>query len=714
MANEKVTIHFNSVADDGEKQDILVEGPVKIYKSVDNVEALHLLEVPEDENVFVYVRNVINSNTRQKSAFYLHDCETDDWTEVLLGSHSHTNKEILDQLGNIDVSDLADGNKILTIRAVDADGTDGNYAYKYKLEWTEIPESLPEIPEEMQDAPAYLTVENGKYTWKNEIIPAQTFQYKQVVVETDAPIKQLRVKDLNYDPKYDEILIFDGSNLLTDCEVKVEYDSESGEKYGLVQILSDNENMVFENGEKLTLLVIKSGVAGFLSQLADEYMSKADVVNLLSGKSITLDKYATKEDLKEKANTVHYHSQYAETGHLHDDRYAMYNHVHNQYITRSDVYGAISSVLSNLLDIEDPNITIDNINDTLGESLNLMKNELLTEITAKADLAYVDEEVNILKRDFLNAEHVNITVNNRVYTLKDYIGMLETTIQTMSNNSTDVKFASNIRVQLGENRTLGGYANGDVISNNTTLHEFATKLLTSRIIPELKEPEFELLVDDADNLNEPGEKNKDYNIIAHFTQNDAGDIQSIVLTVKKGDNVNQYQLRNNIPFKITDSLIYDGVSLELSATVTYLQGPSKMDNLGRSDYFVPAGTLTATNQVVGTRKIFAGKYNPTIGYRSAGILDVPEGDSFVMVVKGYQDLHDIVIAIPDDTKLIIDDIFYRNQGCYVLDLFDYKEDILIPGALEYTPVKYKVYTFHTDGVLDQTMYFDVKLKRSDK
>jgi len=712
MSAEKVTLHFNSIEDNSENQDIIINAPIKIYASVDNVQALELLNVPEDEDVVVHVRNVINSDTRQKSAFYMHLAESNTWTEVLLGGHSHNNKELLDQLGDINVEDLADKNKILTIKAVDMDGQPENYAFKYKLEWADYPTQLPEIPEDMLNTPAYLTVENGEYVWKNQLVPAQTFQYKQVIIESNEPVKQFKVKDLNYNKDYDEVLIFDGPNLLTDCQVSVHYESESGEKYALVEITSDNENLIFENGEKLTLLVIKNGVSGFLSQLADEYMKKSDVIDLLSGKSITLHKYATKDDLKTKADAVHHHSQYSLDGHNHDERYAMFNHIHSQYITRSDVYASISSVLANLLDIEDPNITIDNINDTLGQSLVALKDELLNEIATLASIQYVDDQIATLKRDFLDADHINIKIGNRNYVLTDYISMLENSISSVYNKTTDVTVAANIRVQLGEDESIGGFNDGDVISTNSSIHEVISKLVTKRIPPVLFQPTVSLTVDPGTNARmEVGER-LTLKITASFTQNDAGQATRIRLIASKDGNVNTYELRNNSPFDLYE-ILSDISPLTLQVVVDYAQGPSKTDNLGRSDYFIPEGQIGVSKVITGKRKSFIGKYLPNSGYRASTIIDTPIS-KFTMEVQGYEGLHDIIMAFPENQNIAVDSIYYRNQGCDVTDLFTIERNVMIHGANNYTPIEYDVYRLTMPEDLDQKMFFDVSIRRGDQ
>ena len=110
----------------------------------------------------------------------MHSYEDNKWEEVLLGTHSHANKALLDQLGDVNVDSMEyNARKILTITKVDNDGgSHDDYAHSFKLDWKDYPTQLPDLPNDFRDRPVYLTYKDGKYVWEDKIIPAQTFQFK--------------------------------------------------------------------------------------------------------------------------------------------------------------------------------------------------------------------------------------------------------------------------------------------------------------------------------------------------------------------------------------------------------------------------------------------------------------------------------------------------------------------------------------------------------
>lgn len=718
MDENKVTIRFESnITDHNENinEEILFQGPIEIYRTVDNISSLYLLDVPDDRDVIVYVRNVINeydggeSTTRKRSAFFLHSYSDNAWKEVLIGTHSHENKDILDQLGNIDIENLPIGTKkMLSIEQVDADGYENiPYAYQYKLSWEEYPKQLPEIPEKFKNTTVYLTVENGEYVWKEKIIPTQTFQYKQIIVESDTPTKTLRVPDLNYNKDdNDEILIFDNGSLLSDFTIDVTYESDHGTKIALITINSDNPNLIFEKGEKITILVIKNGVKGFVDSLAAEYMTKQDVIKFLSGGSITLANYVTKDQLKQKADVQHTHSQFALDGHNHDNLYASYYHIHNEYMRMSDVYGAIGTVLAELLGQDDPNLTQDDIDALYEAAIGKLREELLAEIDRKATIEYVRAEISDIKNNYLTTS--KISVYGTPYVLSDYLRILEDKISNIEYGTSTINFSSGIKVNVGEGNSVGGFNSGDSITEGTTIHDAFQKLLTKRVEPEIKQPELKLTITPLD-LYEPGDKNSAYSVKPYFIKNDAGDLDKIVLEIEKYREENltspiEITLNNNEDH-IIHLNVYDGGFANIRVIAYYKEGNKKSDNLGKTDYFVPEGSIIAEQKIHVDRRSFVGKYLTSV--RDAKMIETPT-DDFTAEVKGYIDLHDIVFAFPKKDNIFISDIIYRNQGCQVLDLFDVTEEY-VPGANGYEPIKYKVYKYHSFRDLDQTMYFDFRI-----
>ena len=715
---EKVTIQFNSIADNGEGQDILLAGsPFQLFASIDNIEALGQLHgLPVDENVFVFIRNVLpNDSTRKQSAFYMHDYQTNQWQEVLLGTHSHENKEILDQLGNIDAENLPFGeNKILSISRVDEDGAPASYSYK--LEWRDKPKELPSIPENMLDRPVYLSMENGNYVWKDKIIPAQTFQYKQVKVKEDDLSHTLIVKDLLYNPEEDSLLIFDKGQLLFDFKTEPYNDENS---HG---VIIEAVEGTFEPDEIITVLVIKNGVKGFIDTVASEYLTKAEAINILAGKGISLNNYVTKQEFNEKADKQHTHSQFSKLGHNHDDRYAMFFHSHDGiYLKQHEVYAIISDVLSKLL--EDENFEIDEkdfetfIKDSVYQIEVNLKNYILNELDQKVKQTAQDE-INTLLEDF-NTDQIKIKINDNVaeQTLTDYLKDVQKKLNNAESTSSKIKFDTPITVNIGEGNSIGGFNDGDVITKDITLQEFTTKLLTNRVKPVLVNPELSFTIESVyDNIRhtsdyEPGDINVVFKVIPKFIQNDAGKLKELsIKIISYKDGIDEIEKETDF-ISFEDSYqfqhnIYDGKSFEVLLKAKYERGQIYYDNFN-STYIIESGEIL-TNQIIeGQRKSFIGK--TTKNYRQAKAIDTPK-ESFIMEVKGYQDLHDIILAFPKKDDVYIQNIFYKNQGCDVTNLFDEKV-VELSGANDYKPIEYDVYHLYCPGDLDDTLYFDVKIGR---
>lgn len=721
--NEKVTIQFNSIADEGQGQDILISGaPVELFASVDNLESLSQIQgLPIDENVFVYVRNVLNSTSRQQSAFYMHDCKTKIWKEVLLGSHSHENKELLDQLGQIDVENLPNGmTRMLAISKIDLDPDENkDIAYKYKLEWKETPPELPEIPEDMLNTPAYLTVENGNYVWKNQMAPAQTFQYKQVVVSDQDLPNKLRVDNIVFNKDNgDTILLFDNGQFVYDFNIIIESTDEENNTTLYIETTKD----IFEVGETISLLVIKNGVQGFLEIAEKEFLTKAEAVEILSGKGLSLYKYATKNDLKKKADKQHTHSQFSKVGHDHDDRYAMYSHSHDGfYLQYHEVYAVIAGFLSNLME-EDYVVTEEDINRAFSESIQNLNNSLLSLINQKVDTVRFEAEIASLREDF-NTDEITVTVDGVVGTLSDYLKEIQIALEMANSTSSNVSYDTTITVNLGEGESLGGYKNGDIIDVGTTLQEFTTKLLTNRVPPKLIDPQLNLKLEvqcdheHKDENYEPGDKNVCFTAKFEYIQNDAGSLEYLflkILSYNGTDEIVSTQVHN-----VTDLQeytfthdIYDNKSFEVVLEGKYLRGPLQKDNLGKENYFIEENFIKTNKLINGIRRSFIGKFNPLKGIRSAKITETPT-KTFILEVKGYQNLHDIVMAFPAEQKVRVDGILYLNQFADVRSLFEETNNVMIEGANGYPAVPYDVFHYHAEGDLNETLYFRIRIGEDD-
>ena len=719
---EKVTIQFNSIADNGQGQDVLLAGsPFQLFASIDNIDALGQLHgLPVDENVFVYIRNVLpNDSTRKQSAFYMHDYKTNHWQEVLLGTHSHENKEILDQLGNIDVENLPFGeNKILSISRIDEDGSPASYAYK--LEWKDRPKDLPEIPNDMLDRPVYLSVEDGNYVWKDKIIPAQTFQYKQVKVTEDDLSHTLIIKDLLYDPSEDTLLVFDRGQLLFDFKTEPYSDEFT---HG---VIIEAVEGTFEPDEVITVLVLKNGVKGFIDTIASEYLTKAEAVEILGGKGISLNNYVTKDEFNEKADKQHTHTQFSKLGHNHDERYAMFYHSHDGiYLRQHEVYTIIADVLNGLIQKDDGgNIIIDEkafelfIKDSLKEIETGLKNYILQELDQKI-IQSTKDEINSLLEDFNTDQIKVVTAGNTEQTLTDYLKEIQNKLNNAESTSSKIKFDTPITVNIGEGNSIGGFNDGDIITKDITLQEFTTKLLTNRVKPILKNPELNIKIESIyDNIRhtekyEPGDVNVVFRVTPEFIQNDAGllnDITIKIISYKDGTDEIEKET-DEVSFMYDEFYefqhdIYDGKSFDVIITASYNRGQIHYDNL-KNTYVIESGQISKSQTIEGTRKSFIGK--TTKNYRQAKAIETPK-ESFVMEVKGYQDLHDIILAFPTKDDVTIQNIFYKNQGCDVTNLFD-ESTVQISGANNYKPIDYDVYHLYCPGDLDDTLYFEIKIGR---
>lgn len=710
--NQKVTIQFSNIADNADNEDILISSsPLELLATVDKIKDLQYIHnIPEDRNVFVHVRNVLNSTTRVRSAFYMHDYQTKMWKEVLLGSHSHENKEILDQLGNIDAENLPYGkDKILSIKRVDKDGINTEeVAYRYELQWQDAPKDLPEIPENMQDRPVYLSVENGEYVWKDHIIPTQTFQYKKILIKELLDEKRLPINDVQYDKNNgDTILLFDRGQLVYDFNVELT-------STGIVIILNQDSSDIFEIGETITVLVIKNGIKGFLDSVAAEYLTKREAIDILSGQGISLNNYVTKQDLKNKANIQHTHTQFSKIGHDHDNRYAMYHHSHDgQYLYEHEVYAVIAGFLSKTLD-EDYVVSKDDVNQAFLESIDALKSELSDLIKNKADTTYIDGEIQRLRNDF-DTDNINITINDVTQTLTDYLKDLEEKFSSVRTTSSNILIDTAIKVNLGEGNSLGGFNDGDIIDNTSNLQKILNKLLTKQIKVELKQPE--LLLDITINHDdvhknisyEPGDKNVSFRLTPKYIQNDGGELESLIVRLEYPNETIEKDFAGRTFIDI-DVDIIDGESVKITLLGQYKSGPSVQDNLGFY-YSLPEGTLELSDSIIGRRRCFVGKYNPANGYRHAKSVITPK-ESFDLTIYDF-DLHDIILAFPKEENIQIKKVIYEEQNCDILSLFDYKEDY-ITGSNDYNPVLYDVYYYHFPGLINENVVFKIILKDGEE
>jgi hypothetical protein len=105
---EKITMRLEQF-DSVEDGDITLSGPIQLLTTVSVFENLASIEDPEDGAV-VYVENVTNepSSLRYRGAYFSYRELDGEWKEILIGTHSHDNKEFLDRLGGVDFGEWKD------------------------------------------------------------------------------------------------------------------------------------------------------------------------------------------------------------------------------------------------------------------------------------------------------------------------------------------------------------------------------------------------------------------------------------------------------------------------------------------------------------------------------------------------------------------------------------------------------------------------------
>lgn len=153
MEEKKVTIRFeSSAANPLVEDDILMSGPVELFAVLDELEELQddelITEVQSEidkgrYNPIVYVKNVTNEadSSRYRGAYFRYDDIIEGeaiWTEILLGTHSHKNIEMLEKLSGINIPENAEA----SVMVLKTDGTLGFEA---------LPSGLPELPDYIKD-----------------------------------------------------------------------------------------------------------------------------------------------------------------------------------------------------------------------------------------------------------------------------------------------------------------------------------------------------------------------------------------------------------------------------------------------------------------------------------------------------------------------------------------------------------------------------------
>jgi len=856
---ERVTLRLEDF-DDDITNEISFKGPVRIFKTVNTFEELDpLVDLPDFPNiednednlgdltqhpdVIVFVKNITNfpESLKYRGAYFRYNYITGTWQEILLGTHSHENKEILDKIGTGDIgnwsditnypsitisSDILDRQnnsnsnslflhtdiaeyilyratrtgsitvweeiplivgidfpadphirdiffnieteklfifsgskagerKMLVLEVTDPDNTD--LTYSYDVTWSELPQTIPIVPENTISDDLYLGLDSaGNATWKNTLIASQSFQFKQIKIvaltesnpivgpdEQIGPTNFVSIPNIRYDSNLDEILVLDGVFFLINRDI-------SYNKNLRVLTVTTNEGL-FDIGSTISVLIIKNGAAAVLDELAEDYITKADAINLLSGGSINLKNYATKTDLQTRALKNHTHSHFSKIGHNHDMRYANYKHTHSEYLTRRKVLELIQETLATNPDITDILYSFSEYLQSNEEGLNdlilALNNINLNGI--QSDILDIQTQIDILNGDSYKNELVDYIQNNinlktdQIYTdfidvstqenknLSQFLAELYEDIQKDLNiiDTTNVLVNENIHVKLGENQYLGGINDDEIIPAGMTIHEALKKLLRKRVIPTYNKAE--LITEFDVKLNPEVGEVIPLEITSNYQINDSGSLSSYRIYIASENDTISLLNVDNIQIYSGDISLEDK-PITISTMATYSRGPLKYDNFGEESPYeilfenntylnkgLPAGNTEVKSQIITpVRAIFYGSLNTLIQPQDITSTHIRNLEKFtdqeysIFEIEGSiaPGSGTIIFAMPKVEAGYLDSIEYREQFYQdILSLFSLRE-IPVVDAAGVRPVLYNVYSLKLPFLSSSNMHLKFKKK----
>jgi hypothetical protein len=700
-----MTLTFES---DGTNSDsVLIKGPVVIAGVVDAFSNLPAPVTASDGTVTVTANGKAYSSGENLTMmvkgdsprYYTFDWDSSQWILVVIGSHSHSNIELLDQLGNIDASELVNAKKMLVIStASDGDGESATSS-GYKLSWVDLPDGLPAVPSDMAGKNLYLTeTATGSYEWTNNFLPSQTFQVKKVTINAGDDTKKLIVSDVHYDASLgDQLLIFDGHDFISSytatCASNV-----------LTIVLDDASGDTFDAGENVLILVIRNGITGIMDSISKEYITKQDFLSSITNGSINLNKYLTKAEASDTyALRQHTHSQFASANHNHDGVYADFFHTHSEYMTKAQATALIADQLNLADDLKSGAVTtsVQEIESAFEDKINNL-------------VASVNSQISAFKSG-LSIDMIKDTADS-TKTLSDRLGEMQAAINAISSIQADEVLMPTIPVAL--NSSLGGYSNGDVISSGTTLSAVILKLFSEP--KTLTKPAVTCGVSVAD--NEIGVGSTNVVITPSFVQNDGGSLKAYHLVQTYPESTTAYPDKTlGGKWELAVNIV-EGKSMTFKVTADY-NANILTDSTTGSQYGIAAGSSSYEGEVDGVRKMFVGYVYLTKGaalaasdIRKAKHYDLPNADQELSVdlVDTDSDLTKdryIVIAYPANISIgdAISSVMMVKEGIEILDLFtEDTNSYIVPGPDGNTSsgTAYFVYTYK----LDQPFGQDVELR----
>jgi hypothetical protein len=829
--SERVTLRLEDF-DDDLTNEISFQGPIKIFKTVETESDLFNLPnlpdfpiVPDNEDnlgdltktpdVVVFVKNVtgFSDNLKYRGAYFRYSYLTDSWQEILLGTHSHENKDVLDKIGSgdignwrdltdfpsvkisEDIADRIDANtnslflhinpegynlyrarresgvtnwdeiplivgtsfplrpsireiffntdderlfifsgasagerKMLVLEVTDPDNTD--LTYSYEVNWEELPPSLPIIPEETTVNELYLGLDSGGNTvWKNSFVASQIFQFKQVKIvspetnggivgpdEQIGPTQFISVPNIMYNQDSDEVLVLDGSFFLTNRNIAYNKNLK-------VLTVTTNED-AFDIGATISILIIRNGAAAVLDELAAEYVTKADAINLLSGGSVNLKNYATKTDLQTRASRNHTHSQFSKIGHNHDMRYANFKHTHEEYLTRRKALELIEETVNMNPDILN---ILQDFSDYLENGSGELET-LISGLASHADIALLQAQIDQLNSIQYKEELVDFVQNNvRLKTdqidtefidevtlekknLEQFLYELYDEVRSDLNilDTDNVLVKEDIQVRLGENKYVGGINDGDVVSQGLPIQEVLRRILRRRVLPEYNKGQLFTTF----TVNSYPEFGSTIPLVINssYQGNDSGSLTSYRVFIERELlTINIINTTVLIPY--SDEITVEDQPITIKSKANYARGPLKYDNFGEPAPFeeinnVPLGLPPGETEInsltiTPVRAIFMGGIssivqpgNLTVAQiRSVQKYTAPNYNEFGLEVVIPPGTGTIIFAMPVEAAGALDEIEYREQFYQnILPSFSLQQK-MITDASGARPILYNVYSF---------------------
>lgn len=233
--------------------------------------------------------------------------------------------------------------------------------------------------------------------------------------------------------------------------------------------------------------------------------------------------------------------------------------------------------------------------------------------------------------------------------------------------------------------TLGGYKDGDVVLENTTLTNFIIKLLNKVNAPTYLNPSLTFSIVPA-NMREIGET-LNYVLKPVFTQNDAGIANSI-------------QFRYGLTILYTSNTVSDYTdtgrvvtagSHNYSVEIGYNQGPIKNDNFGNPypTGRIPANFIASSVSYIGAYYNWYGTY-ATLPTNNSGIRSLSKSynNTFTLVTGNVRNI--FLIAIPS-TKTLISVIDEDALGANITSEYKLSGTIITVNDAGGVSVSYKIY-----------------------